>query len=171
MHKYSRHNNNYLNAHTIDNFILSGIYTIKDFIISIWGKYFSQIRLVWMDQIQQSRRLHIPLPKAALIYINLVRVIDFFQINQNNLCDLILTDHLKLLCSSCFILYYFIQSTYASTYDRSTCTSSFLSSNLLYQCLIRFHNPFYFKQCDIIHVLSNQLNIPLQIPGTNSQTL
>lgn len=33
----------------------------------------------------------------------------------------------------------------------------------MYQLLIRFYNPFYFKQYYIIHCLFNQLIIPLQI--------
>ncbi len=109
------------------------------------GKYFSRIRLLRVDLIHQSCRSHIPSFGTALIYSNLLRVINFFQINSNDQCDLISTDQLKLLYSTCVILYCSFQSMCASTYDRSTCTSSLLSSNLLYQLLIRFHNLFHFK--------------------------
>ncbi len=44
-------------------------------------KYFSRIGLLWVDLIHRSRRLHVPLPGAALIYIDPFRVIDLFQIN------------------------------------------------------------------------------------------
>lgn len=113
--------------------------------MAISRKYFSWIGLLKIDLIYQSRRLHVFLPGAALIHINLFKVINFFQINSSDQYDLILTDQLKLLYSSYLILYYSFQSIYTSKYNGSTYTSAFLGLNLLYQLLIRFYNLFHFK--------------------------
>ena len=80
------------------------------------GKYFSRIRLLWVDLIHRSRRSHVPSPGATLIHIDQLRVIDFFQINLSDWCNLISIDQLN---SPRVILYCSFQSTYASAYDGS----------------------------------------------------
>ncbi len=134
--------------------------------MSISRKYFSWIGLLWVDLIHRSCRLYVSLPETALIHIDLFRVIDIFEINQSDQCDLISIDPLMLLCSPYIILCCSFKSTCTSIYNGSTCTSSLLSSNLVYQLLIRFYNPFHFKECYIIHGFFNQLIILSQIPAT-----
>lgn len=56
------------------------------------GRYFSWIRLLQVNLIYQSCRLYVFLLRAILINIDQLRVINSFQINMSDLCNLILID-------------------------------------------------------------------------------